>query len=556
MRIYRNSELSRLSIISVVTFFFAVCLTVLPATSSAMPLAQEEVRQAVLTWVRYVTADARPDAEIKTVEPYYSDGYVTAYIVAFEKGGFCLCGADDRALPVYLYNPRGEYKADNPSCRSILTEIADRNLYLRTVSDSQDQSIDQDALTQIFQERADLWQQLMSGSWIQLQDSNLKSLSASGDVSNTMELDFTPRWHQHTPYNDQTPYLDYNDEHVHTVVGCVATAIAQIMYYWQWPDTAEGQVSTVYHRKHGDLGVGWNGEDLQNDPGIPLDWYWHANLDWDPLLLTLMIRGWWDETIHQDALTISNDSDYKDALNNLYNNLVNDDLTYAVDFEQQPPYAWDLLKDEFSSSTDTGADEVARLCYHVGVAVGMDYGIKGSDSNLESSALALWQHFHYDWDIKTLLPGDHDVKNKLREEIQWLRPVEMGAADDIDPGKAAGHDMVIYGYSIDTDQFLMNMGWGPDYDHVWYTLSSVPYDSYQFFNTRIAPVNVRFVGHGSAVNDGSPNDPYSSLVDALEKAPSDGTIIMHAGDSYSISQTIERDDPLTIRGHNVTIAAE
>ena len=40
-------------------------------------------------------------------------------------------------------------------------------------------------------------------------------------------------WSQGTPYNDQCPV--YGDEHC--VTGCVATAMAQVMYYWRYPQS-------------------------------------------------------------------------------------------------------------------------------------------------------------------------------------------------------------------------------------------------------------------------------------------------------------------------------
>ena len=39
-------------------------------------------------------------------------------------------------------------------------------------------------------------------------------------------------WSQNSPYNILLPYLSNGK---HAVVGCVATAIAQVMYYWKWP---------------------------------------------------------------------------------------------------------------------------------------------------------------------------------------------------------------------------------------------------------------------------------------------------------------------------------
>ena len=41
-------------------------------------------------------------------------------------------------------------------------------------------------------------------------------------------------WYQSRPYNDLCPMIDETQ----TVTGCVATAVAQLMYYHQWPQKA------------------------------------------------------------------------------------------------------------------------------------------------------------------------------------------------------------------------------------------------------------------------------------------------------------------------------
>ena len=54
----------------------------------------------------------------------------------------------------------------------------------------------------------------------------------------------TCRWNQGDPYNLQTPsYIETKEDgstvtHDHSATGCVATAMAQVMYYWKWPKTA------------------------------------------------------------------------------------------------------------------------------------------------------------------------------------------------------------------------------------------------------------------------------------------------------------------------------
>ena len=54
----------------------------------------------------------------------------------------------------------------------------------------------------------------------------------------------TAKWNQGTPYNYMCPdgsYKDWDEEGYNVdnrcVTGCVATAMAQVMYYWQWPKT-------------------------------------------------------------------------------------------------------------------------------------------------------------------------------------------------------------------------------------------------------------------------------------------------------------------------------
>ncbi len=46
----------------------------------------------------------------------------------------------------------------------------------------------------------------------------------------------TAKWDQEYPYNEQCPEAEDDDKNViHTLTGCVATAMAQVMFYYQWP---------------------------------------------------------------------------------------------------------------------------------------------------------------------------------------------------------------------------------------------------------------------------------------------------------------------------------
>ncbi len=66
------------------------------------------------------------------------------------------------------------------------------------------------------------------------------------------------RWNQGTPYNDRCPMIDS----VRCVTGCVATAMAQVMKYHNWPAKGTGTHS-----------YGWNGQTLTIDfSTITYDW--------------------------------------------------------------------------------------------------------------------------------------------------------------------------------------------------------------------------------------------------------------------------------------------
>ena len=59
------------------------------------------------------------------------------------------------------------------------------------------------------------------------------------------------RWNQSDPYNLRTP--SYKDDqgvtHSHSATGCVATAMAQVMYFWKWPQEACKDIPAYSNRQ-------------------------------------------------------------------------------------------------------------------------------------------------------------------------------------------------------------------------------------------------------------------------------------------------------------------
>ncbi|MHC4477994.1 MAG: C10 family peptidase [Planctomycetota bacterium] len=206
-------------------------------------VAEQGVRAAVQTWVRYVTADADPNAVIERMEPYDANGQTVAYVAHLGGGGFCLCGADDLVLPVYFYSPQGTYDPENPNFQYILWEIAARTEYLSAASKQQTAVFlryEQDLAS-----RASFWQGLRVGNVPERVEQKVGPLAAP----TSMELDLTTEWGQSAPYNDLCPLGDGG----RCLVGCLATAAVQVMKYWDWP--LSGASSHSY---------GWDGDQSCN----------------------------------------------------------------------------------------------------------------------------------------------------------------------------------------------------------------------------------------------------------------------------------------------------
>jgi len=513
-----------------------------PSPLQANGFGEQEVRAAVETWVRHVTADARPDAVVERMEPYQVNGETVAYIAHLKDGGFCITGADALLLPVYLYSPRGTYDAENPALQYILWEIGARLEYIRQDLATKGPSglQYQDELS----ERAAYWQDLIAGRV----PARMESQAASAEPV-MVKLDLTSEWHQRSPYNDQTPTLPAGSGN-HTRVGCVATAMAQIMYYWKWPQTGVGSTDVITYNWRSTSN--WISEPLAINPNIKAKFA--GLLQWTPTGGgQLQMNGDWDNSVLAAAQKITNTLTYSNALHNLWNRLTPSSTDHSANLGFAT-YNWDILQDTHGSSPGLGDVEVAELSYHAGLAAKMNYGIWGSGAERKNMVKALENNFRFDQDA-TL--GTRD-KNIMIEEIQWLRPIAFAGRDS----PTTGHVWVISGYNKGKDpwQFWMNLGWGGiNNSNDWFSYDGVPenFNDDQQHVTRIAPLDVvRFVG-ASDSGDGTPDNPYQHIEEAITAAPSGATLIFKAGSDNTFSaSTLTINRPFTLKGKDITIRKE
>ena len=125
-----------------------------------------------------------------------------------------------------------------------------------------------------------------------------------------------------------------------------------------------------------------------------------------------------------------------------------------VNFDNEPDYNWDAIL-----SGANGKDDVARLLYHCGVAVKMDYGVDGSGSQTSYVASALTRFFKYPQSVKYYNRdswNDDDWRNMIVTELQEGRAVVYSGSD---PVKNYGHCFNLDGFD-GTSAFHVNWGWG------------------------------------------------------------------------------------------------
>ncbi|MBR5982409.1 MAG: InlB B-repeat-containing protein [Bacteroidales bacterium] len=154
----------------------------------------------------------------------------TTFYIFNTDGGFVIVSADDIATPILGYSDEGNFDTANIPV----------NLQEWLQSYEQDINLGIANGVAASDEIATKWGKLISGTPV---------LSKQNGSVNAL---IQTKWNQGFPYNALCPYDDDEDER--TVTGCVATAMAQLMKYWNYPAQGNG-TQTYTHSKFGELSV-------------------------------------------------------------------------------------------------------------------------------------------------------------------------------------------------------------------------------------------------------------------------------------------------------------
>lgn len=318
------------------------------------------------------------------------------YVYENPDGGWVMVSADDVANPVLAYSKTGSFNFEKMPT-NVKAWLKSYENDIKTASE---------AGLQADEETAAKWDNLKKG------------LHKVGTpvVSNLIKT----KWDQDGVYNSKCPYDETAQEN--TATGCVATAMAQIMNYWQWPINGVG--SHTY------------------EPEVCLDDYCNQTKKVYP---------------QQSVNFAQTTYDWANMLDYYYDCKVANGSVSCT---------------EVNYTTAQG-DAISTLMWHCGVAVDMMYDISDNGGSAAytlgtsepSAELALQTYFNYKPTLQGVEKsnyGDTQWKNLLKAELDANRPmIYAGGA----------HCFICDGYD-DSDYFRFNWGWS-GIDDGYYLLTAL-----------------------------------------------------------------------------------
>ena len=158
---------------------------------------------------------------MKKVRMRSGNSYAPYYIFNNEEGGFVIVSGDDCATPILGYSIEGNIDPNNLPIQ--LQELLDAYAEeIQLTVENNEQAIDS---------IKDLWNAYNRAP---------QSINSTAAVSALI----TTSWNQYPYYNDLCP-MDVSLANMggHPTTGCVATAMAQIMKYWEYPKKGYGSKS-------------------------------------------------------------------------------------------------------------------------------------------------------------------------------------------------------------------------------------------------------------------------------------------------------------------------
>ncbi len=372
LNIMNIKYLSTLALLAIMAISFNVSARNIDSTT-ASAVANSFLKQYVSNGHNYMTAPALSDLKLAHAEPSAAVASAKCYYAFNIKGGgFIIISGEDRANQVLGFSDKGHLDFNNlpDNFKALMRSYKEEIEFLQSHPD----------LNVTPAVRA-----------------------ATGNEVNPL---IKTNWGQEMPYCLQCPV--YQGEYC--VVGCVATAMAQVMYYWQYPTTCSG-VNAYYCYSIGQTLPSLPETTFEYNKMLPSYCHW----DWD---LKELIQ---DTYTDQQAEAVAKLSRY---------------CGQAVDMSYSPDGSGAYVNDQLSAMKDFGYSSSAR----------------------DVSRSSWWGTEYYttaQWEAM------------IREELDKHQPI-LYSANDPDAG---GHAFICDGYNSE-GLFHFNFGWYGTCDG-WYASTAL-----------------------------------------------------------------------------------
>jgi len=274
LNIVQNSTQSRKSNL-IIAIFCVILTTLFPLILQAELATQEEADNVGQNWLSFMLYQKGAWADSQTPQITGSDlltsgETVLARVYHIEPQGYIVVPVLKELPPIKAYSDQSYLDVNaEDGFADLLREVLSERLrlyaeYYGSLDAGQDAKSEK------------LFDDINYIKWNEYKIAPAEFISDLGkrDVDPGVEGEplLTSTWHQSYPYNLYCPYGDGGQ----TVVGCVATATAQIMAYYQWPPSGNGSES-YYWGGDNSCGGSTAGQTLSANFEHP--YYWNSILD-------------------------------------------------------------------------------------------------------------------------------------------------------------------------------------------------------------------------------------------------------------------------------------
>ncbi len=376
-----------------------ICSSLLAGQSGpalARPVSLETAQQVAVNWIKQRTGAEKnilstaPGVQATTKQ----SSSPVLYTINLDNGGWVLVSGDDVAYPVIGYALKGSASPEPipPAFQEWITDVQ------KTIRDAAEKAQSALPTNRVSAQNRAVWEALT------MPLNKVNSVQATG-VSPLLKT----TWSQGKYYNTLCPYDSSASNWVdnRTLVGCVATAMGQVMKYHNWPDQGVGTHS-YYHPTYGTLSANF-GATRYNWGAMP----WGSVTEYNTAVATLLYHA-----------GVSLEMDYGPHGSGAYTGSVAVALkTYfkykdTITYKHRSSFSTDAWENKLRTELDARRPLVYRGRGSGGHAFVCD-GYSGTN----------FFHFNWGWNghydgyfyLSDLTPGDHNY-NSSQAAVLGIEP--------------------------------------------------------------------------------------------------------------------------------------